>query len=281
MRDMIRASVKMVLDAAMGGHGAKARGHLCPACGRGGELTDGAKLWPELIAEWELTPEWAEWFNLREGSICEHCGSNLRSRQLAQTIVETARAEFGTTASSLRKLCRERTARSLRVAEINSVGSLHQFLAKLPCLNYSEYRSELPGIPSEDLMGLSYGDSTFDLVITSDTLEHVPDVGIALGEIRRVLKRGGLHLFTVPVVWARPRTRRRATVRDGKLVHDMAPSYHGSPQQGKDDFLVFYEFGADFVEQCQEAGFEVELVRDDQNPTLVTFVTRRVARFDW
>ena len=41
-------------------------------------------------------------------------------------------------------------------------------------------------------------------MLTSETLEHVPDLDAALGEIRRVLVPGGRHIFTVPLL---PRTR--------------------------------------------------------------------------
>jgi ubiquinone/menaquinone biosynthesis C-methylase UbiE len=46
-------------------------------------------------------------------------------------------------------------------------------------------------VPSEDLCALSYADASFDLVVTSDTLEHVPDVDAALREIPRVLHEFG------------------------------------------------------------------------------------------
>ena len=124
-------------------------------------------------------------------------------------------------------------------------------------------------------MHLSYADSSFDLVITSETLEHVPDVDAALGEIHRVLKPAGLHVFTVPVVWDRAKSRRRAYLDNGKLVHVLPPSYHGAPQHNKTDLLVFYEFGADFVEQCRRVGFDVSVVRDEKNPALVAFIARK------
>ncbi len=247
----------------------------CPACGLRAKLIHTSVLWPELINEWGLSPIWADWFDKREGSKCEYCCSSLRDRQLAETIINAINTKEGTNFSSLNKLCVAPIARKLMIAEINSVGNLHQFLRDMPELYYSEFGSEFPEVPSEDLTSLSYVDSTFDLVLTSETLEHVPDVELALKEIYRVLKPGGMHIFTVPVVWDKSLTRRRASIQEGQLVHHLSPSYHGSPQGEKPDFLVFYEFGADFVEQCQKVGFTVDLVRDNENPSLVTFVTQR------
>jgi SAM-dependent methyltransferase len=45
---------------------------------------------------------------------------------------------------------------------------------------------------------LPFGHGEFDLVWCSEVLEHIPDVGQALFEIRRVLRRGGRLLLTEP-----------------------------------------------------------------------------------
>jgi SAM-dependent methyltransferase len=45
---------------------------------------------------------------------------------------------------------------------------------------------------------LPYGHGEFDLVWCSEVLEHIPDVAGTLFEVRRVLKRGGRLLLTVP-----------------------------------------------------------------------------------
>ena len=125
-------------------------------------------------------------------------------------------------------------------------------------------------------MNLSNKDSTFDLVLTSETLEHVPDIDRALREIHRVLKPGGLHVFTVPMHSGREVTRQRAKIENGVLQHILPASYHGSPTEQKSDFLVFYEFGNDFIERCRAAGFDVSIMRDPENPALISLTTQRV-----
>ncbi|HWF73731.1 MAG TPA: class I SAM-dependent methyltransferase [Solirubrobacteraceae bacterium] len=45
---------------------------------------------------------------------------------------------------------------------------------------------------------LPWGDDSFDLVTCLDVLEHTPDDRVALQELRRVTKRGGWLLVTVP-----------------------------------------------------------------------------------
>ncbi len=49
-----------------------------------------------------------------------------------------------------------------------------------------------------DAQTLGFGDERFDLVISSDVLEHMPDPGRALEAWRRVLKAGGRLIVFVP-----------------------------------------------------------------------------------
>jgi SAM-dependent methyltransferase len=53
---------------------------------------------------------------------------------------------------------------------------------------------------------MPFEDESFDLALALDVIEHVPDDGAALGELRRVLKPGGTLLLTVPalmLLWSR------------------------------------------------------------------------------
>jgi len=248
-------------------------GPPCNTCGFRGRPLQRKVLWPELIAAWELTPEWARWMDEREGSRCAWCGTTLRSGGLAGAIVCAVNAAAGTRATHLAALFRDRRARALSIAEINSAGNLHRYLARCPGLRHSEFGSRT--LPSEDLMALSYADASFDLVVTSDTLEHVPDVEQALAEIRRVLRPGAAHAFTVPVVSDRPTRRRARLAADGSIVHLLPPSHHGTAQTEQSDFLVFYEFGSDFEDMCVGAGFDLTVLRDSRSPALVTYIARR------
>jgi SAM-dependent methyltransferase len=49
-----------------------------------------------------------------------------------------------------------------------------------------------------DVQSLPFRDGTFDAVKATEILEHVPDPAAALGECRRVLRRGGHLVATVP-----------------------------------------------------------------------------------
>lgn len=53
-------------------------------------------------------------------------------------------------------------------------------------------------VANGDATRLPFGDATFDRIIASEVLEHIPDDFAALSELTRVLKPGGTMAVTVP-----------------------------------------------------------------------------------
>ena len=49
-----------------------------------------------------------------------------------------------------------------------------------------------------DVTALKFKDNSFDIIVSSDVIEHTPDPKLAIKEMARVLKKGGVLALTVP-----------------------------------------------------------------------------------
>lgn len=94
-----------------------------------------------------------------------------------------------------------------------------------------------------DLAQQPFTAGSFDLVVTQDVLEHLPQPQPALREIERTLRSGGRHLFTVPRTPEQP-TRARAEWRDGALHQLLPAEYHRDPTNPRGS-LVVTDWGQD------------------------------------
>ncbi len=220
----------------------------CVVCG-GTEFRFRKVLWPELIDGWRLAPEEAEYIDRQQGEMCVRCGANLRSIALAKAILAACGSNLSFIAFSAQ--CR------LSVLELNEAGMLSPALRRNPGHVFGAY-------PEVDMHALPYPAAAFDLVVHSDTLEHVPNPIHALSECRRVLRPGGALCYTVPMVV-------------GRMSADcagMPPTYHGGPNTSREDYRVMTEFGADAWAYPMRAGFSrVEMVSLEY-PTAIAIIAR-------
>ena len=191
-------------------------------------------LWKELVAEWQLSPAEAEIMNLQQGLKCKTCNTHMRGNVLAYAILKCLRSK----SSSLAQLISEEQEliESARVLEINEAGNLGGYLGKF--LNHR--RISYPEFDMHDLSGIR---DKYEVVIHSDTLEHVRNPIHALSECKKVLAEGGHLIYTVPLISGRM-TRSRSGL----------PSSSHSREK-RDDYHVETEFGADFWRYPIEAGF--------------------------
>jgi SAM-dependent methyltransferase len=217
----------------------------CSVCGADTRFVFNSWVLPRSAPD-EWGPDWVEAFARRETMLCGRCSSSLRVRRIADVLLE----HYASAATSIAELVREPGFRRLEIAEINAVGSMHQFLARLPRLRWSEY-----GEGGEDLQALSYANESLDLVLTSETLEHVPDWRRALAETRRVLRPQGRHVFTVPLVPGREQT----TDVSGCGWHHGRGSGPWGLVGAHRDMLVRTAFGRDVDDELRRAGFEPEM----------------------
>jgi SAM-dependent methyltransferase len=92
-----------------------------------------------------------------------------------------------------------------------------------------------------DLQHLDLPDASLDVVLTSHVLEHVPDTGLALSHLRRVVAPDGVVFVMVPLLQA-------------YTAPPVEVEYHG------DQTLVYWRFGWDFAELASEAGFAATIL---------------------
>jgi len=172
---------------------------------------------------------------LRDHYLCNRCKSIPRNRALVNAL-NAFRPDW----------------KSLSMHESSPGGPLSEYLGRCN-ENYSasHYFPDIPrgqykdGIRSEDLSRLTFADEAFDLVVTSDVFEHVMEPESAFSEIARVLKPGGMHVFTMPYYGEMARSRQRAHVVDTEIVFLEEPVYHGNPLS-EEGSLVTYDWGRDF-----------------------------------
>lgn len=111
---------------------------------------------------------------------------------------------------------------------------------------YSEYFGENitggsihNGVRHEDVQNLSFEDSIFSLVTATEVFEHVPDYLRGLREIYRVLNKGGVLLFTVPL-FDGENTIKISEQKAGQIIWIEKPELHDSRVWGINSVPVFW-----------------------------------------
>lgn len=185
------------------------------------------------------TPNW------RERLTCPNCGCNNRQRFIAQKIFQ--RYEPG-----MKILMHEQKTHIF-----------NRLQRELPTLEGFEYmgRGYVPGayydgVRYEDPCGYTYADAEFDIVISGDVLELVPDYKAAFQETSRILRPGGKFVFTIPFNANSKETEIRARLKEGEVESSGEPLYYPNPIEGYPSLPVYQIFGWDILKDLKECGFK-------------------------
>ncbi|MDM8546313.1 class I SAM-dependent methyltransferase [Candidatus Venteria ishoeyi] len=182
------------------------------------------------------------WF--RDHLLCSGCGSIPRERAIFKIIKDYF--------PDYKNLMIHETSPGVRGASIK---------LQKECIHYttSQYFPSIPsgsthpsGYRCENLEALTFSDNFFDVFISQDVMEHIFNPEKAFKEIVRVLKPGGAHIFTVPIINKTKKSERWASMSDnGEIIYHHEPEYHGNPVDAKGS-LVTMHWGYDIASLIQE-----------------------------
>jgi SAM-dependent methyltransferase len=144
---------------------------------------------------------------------------------------------------------------------------------KSPNFHFSGYESTVPfgsslgdRATSQNVEALTFDDSSFDVVVTEDVLEHVRDYAGAFLEIKRVLAPGGKHIFTVPFMFDHG-TLVRVDATGPDDIHLVDPEYHGP-------HLAYRTFGRNLLHELQAIGFTTTVDRQTDSYVFISLSTK-------
>lgn len=193
---------------------------------------------------------------LRDNFKCSNCGCIPRERALMHVIKEQYSNWM-----------------DLDIHESSPGNRGHSLLLKSKAKNYttSHFFSGynlgeiVKGFRNEDLENQTFKDEVFDIVVTSDVMEHIYDPEKAFKEIHRTLKPGGAHIFSVPIINKHKPTQKWAEKGDdGAPIFLYEPEWHGNPIDSKGS-PVTYHWGydiKDFIENHTGASCEIIYLND-------------------
>lgn len=244
----------------------------CHSCGNASRFMSSPEIQTglnKIIASWDLSDNFKKLLIERESSFCAYCLANFRMRVHAESVMQLL--GLPRTKDLLKtnvKIYETAKQNVLRIRDLDRSGNYI-------CSEYfddAEFGMIVNGVRNENLERLTFPDNSFDVLINSDVLEHVADLSQALSEIHRVLKPGGLHVFTIPVDNQLTHSRERARINSsGEVEHLMPPETHGDSIRGE-GILAFRNFGRDTLDYLAQDGAEYGEIPYHLNGQYITSV---------
>jgi hypothetical protein len=231
---------------------------MCNICGHRGTL----------VYEWPDVERFQRFHIglLRETLRCRNCFSKMRDRTLAAGLLDIVEKKYQVTVETLAALA-DSWPDNLRVLDTDANGRLAGTLAQCPGYATSLYSPDQengallrPGVRNVDLEQMPFPDGSFDVIITSEVMEHVRHLDTAHGEISRCLDEAGTYLFTVPYDEGLARTWDLIDpITDTLLVHP--PHMHGDPGLRDEGIKSYRVFGRDIGTNMERTGLVARFVQ--------------------
>lgn len=185
-----------------------------------------------------------EWF--RDHLICSGCKSIPRERALFKVLKEYF--------PNYRDLAIHESSPGGRGASIKLYSECKGYSAShyYPDVTRGEIHPK-SGYRCEDLEQMTFPDSSFDIFVTQDVMEHIFRPKEAFLEVARVLKPGGAHIFTAPLINKTKKSECWASRSDsGEVIYHHPAEYHGNPVDEK-GALVTMHWGYDIANYIVES----------------------------
>jgi SAM-dependent methyltransferase len=208
----------------------------------------------------DVAPRVPRW---REGMVCPLCRMNSRKRAMAELVHEVIDGiETGPGNSLPIVYLLEQVTRFFEWC----TDVLPAWVIGSEFLGPDRVGGEIiDGVRHEDVGRLSFPDASFDLIVSNDVHEHVPDPVGGLRELARVLKPGATLLMTTPFYPTAATSTTRAVIENGELRELLPPVFHGNPLSSQGS-LVFTDFGWDLLNWMRDAGFSTAQVELSWSP---------------
>jgi O-antigen biosynthesis protein len=219
----------------------------------------------------------------RESLVCAVCLTTSRYRSIARGILEAIAELRAVRGDSLAELDPRIAVERLRIYDTQvpsywrtGAYPIPDVLARCPWIDVQTsmyWPSEAWGkrlgrrTTNQNLERLSFPSASFDVVVTSDVMEHVRLDDRAHREISRVLRPGGIYLFTVPHARATRETFVRVQVVDpddpSKDLDLAEREYHRDTDAADGRALSYRSYGTDIDETLAALGFDVDYCSRD------------------
>lgn len=213
----------------------------------------------------------------RESLFCGYCKSSSRYRSIASAILDIFDEDYGVKAFSLSHISRDCFKKNIKIYDTQQSFSyqkcaylLPDYLKRIKLIEVKTSRYESTkelgflysnGVENQNLERLTFSDNSFNILITSDVMEHVRLDNLAHNEIYRVLAKGGYYIFNVPHSLDLEDDLIRVEIIDpedpskDKYIHE--PEYHGDVNSSGKGALSYRVYGKSLLRKLKEIGFDV------------------------